>query len=347
MHKKVLVSFFALSLACFIIACTPHDVTAQGNLSLTFYGDPDCEACVYRENIVKIFVSTHTDVQATYFLEQYYSNATLWLALMAHLQQLGNQTPSIPALVLNNSGRILVWYEGNITDANLEAWLAGTPYMQNLLWVSFFSGLLVGIAPCLLLLMSVLGTTLVMVEQRSKFLAISTGLILGIIIAYLAVSAAFLALLTVVGVFLYFKYIFAGILITIGIWQIVEFKSERSIAFGTPQKVKDLLKGFIEKRSGTYAFLLGILFAFVKIPCFGGVFLSLLYDAWLDPFLAYYIVIYFTGMLLPIVILLIALRVGMQPARFNAFREKYRPHLRLLSGAILIVLTLVLLFFPL
>ncbi|HME55284.1 MAG TPA: cytochrome c biogenesis protein CcdA [Candidatus Lokiarchaeia archaeon] len=347
MHKKVLVSVFALSLVCFIFACTPHDATAQKNLSLTFYGDPGCEACVYSENIVRIFVSTHSEVQATYFLEPYYSNATLMLALLAHLKQLSNQTASIPALVLNKSGSILVWYEGNITEANLEAWLGGTPYVQNLLWVSFFSGLIVGVAPCLLLMASVLGTTLVMVEQRSKFLAISTGLILGIIIAYLAVSAAFLALLSVVGLFLYFKYIFGGILITIGIWQIVEFKSQRSIAFGTPQKVKDLLKTFIEKRSGTYAFLLGMLFALVKIPCFGGVFLSLLYDTWLDSFFAYYIVVYFAGMLLPIVILLVALRIGVQPARFNAFREKYRPHLRLLNGVVLIVLTFVLIFFPL
>lgn len=299
---------------------------------------------MYRENVVKNFVSFHPEVNATYVIQPYYSNASLLAAVLEYLGDLSNESASIPALVLNNTGTIMVWFEGKITAANLEAWLQGFSNVENGLWVAFFAGLLVGVAPCLLLMASVLGTTLVMVSQRKKYLEICTGLILGIILAHVMISAIFLAFLNIVGIFVYFKYAFAGVLVTIGIWQIVEFKKEKSIIFGTPTKIKGVLRSFIEKQSGVYAFLLGVLFSFVKLPCFGGIFLSLLYDAWLDPLLVYYIVIYFCGMLLPLIILLIALRLGIQPARVNAFREKYRLYLRLLSGAVLIFLTVFLLF---
>jgi cytochrome c biogenesis protein CcdA len=330
-----------------MMAFSVRGVTAQKNRTLTFYGDPNCDACVYRENVVKIFVSLHPDVHATYNMEPYYSNFTLFLILVDYLENLSHQPASIPALVLNDSGRVQVWYEGNITDSNLESWLTNAPYLENMAWIAFFSGLIVGIAPCLLLMMSVLGTTLVMVEERRKYITICAGLILGIVVAYTTVSAIFLALLNLIGLFLYFKYIFGAILITIGAWQIIDFRSEKSIIFGTPKKVKTLIKSFSEKNSGTYAFLLGFLFAFVKIPCFGGVFLGLLYNAWLSAILAVYILLYFAGMLIPIVVLLVALRIGIQPSRVNSFRGKYRPHLRMLSGIVLIVLTLVLLFFSL
>lgn len=345
MRNRTAMSLSIIVIGIFIASFSSQRASAQSEFSVTFYGDPSCSTCINRENVVRSFVSMHPEVNATYMLRLYYSNTTLLLEVLAYLGELSNESASIPAVVLNNTGTISVWFEGSITITNLEAWLEGRSCDENGLWVAFLAGLLVGIAPCLLLMTSVLGTTLVTVGERRKYLEICTGLILGIISAYVVISIIFLGFLSVVGLFVYFKYIFAGVLIALGIWQIVEFKREKSVIFGTPTKVKSILRSFIEKQSGMHAFLLGLLFAFVKTPCFGGIFLSLLYDAWLNPLLLYYIIIYFCGMLLPLIILLIALRVGFQPSTVNTFLEKYRPYLRMISGAVLILLSIYLVLF--
>ncbi|MBN2153480.1 MAG: hypothetical protein JW839_18645, partial [Candidatus Lokiarchaeota archaeon] len=314
MRTRTVATLIATTITGIIIASLPvGTVGAQRELSLTFYGDPGCSSCVYRENVVEDFVALHPEVGVTYVIQPYYSNASLMAALLEYLAGLAGQPASVPALVLNDTGDVEVWFEGSITAANLEAWLQGLTHAEDGLWVAFLAGLLVGVAPCLLLMASVLGTTLVMVGERRKYLEICVGVILGIIVAYALISVIFLQFLSLIGMFAYFKYAFAAVLVAVGVWQIVEFKKEKSAIFGTPAKVKGVLRSFAEKRSGIHAFLLGVLFAFVKTPCFGGIFLSLLYDVWLNPLLVYYILVYFGGMLLPLVALLVAIRVGIQP----------------------------------
>jgi cytochrome c biogenesis protein CcdA len=164
------------------------------------------------------------------------------------------------------------------------------------------------------------------------------------ILAYIFISIIFVFFFQILNVLLFFKYIFAAILIIIGMWQIIESKRDKSIIFGTPARVKTILKDFIEKNSGIYAFSVGIIFVFIKIPCFGTIYLSLLYNLYLNPFLIIYIMFYILGLLLPIITVLILLRLGLESDKINEFRLKYRTYLRILSGAILMTLAILLLF---
>ncbi len=289
------------------------------------------------------FVARHQDVTATYVNGSYLDNTTLINELKDYYSSFDLIILNTPVAVLNNSGKLEALYYENLNSASLESWYTGATQGPITLWESFLFGLAFGGSPCLLLIMSVLGTSLVAVESRKKYLAISFGLILGLIAAYVIISLIFLAFLDLIGIFAYFRYIFGTILLVIGIWQIIEFKKEKSTIFGTPERVKTWLKSFIEKQSGPYAFLLGMLFAFVKIPCVGGIYLTIVYNAWQNPLLIWFVVLYYSGMILPVVILLVALRIGLQSSRINTFREKYRPHLRLVSGIILIALTVYLL----
>ncbi len=332
--------FCALGFGILVFLLPVQCVAAQGGLSLTYYGDHTCSICVEKKQVVQDFVALHAEISASYVDGDW---DTLLQQVKNDYAPLGLTILSLPVVILNNSGNLRVLESENINSGNLETWLAGASIGDVTLWGAFLLGLAFGGSPCLLLIMSVLGTTLVAVEQRKRYLAISFGLILGLISAYAAISVIFLAFLSVIGIFTYFKFIFGGILLVIGIWQIVEFKKEKSTIFGTPDRVKSWLNTFIEKQSGVYAFLLGVLFAFVKIPCIGGVYLTILYSAWQNPLLIFYVLLYYSGMILPVVLLLIGLRVGLQSNRVNTFREKYRPYLRLASGIVLIVLTLFLL----
>lgn len=213
----------------------------------------------------------------------------------------------------------------------------------NLLIV-FISGVVVGVSPCILLMLSVFGTSLILSEKKKKFLQISLGLLSGMTLAYVIISVIFVFFFQILNILSYFKYIFTAFLIFIGIWQILVCKKEKSIIFGTPTKVKTILKDFIEKNSGMYAFLVGIIFVLIKIPCFGSIYLTLLYNLYSNPFLIIYIIFYILGLLFPMITILILIRLGLESNKINDFRLKYRTSLRILSGAVLIALAVLLLF---
>jgi len=129
------------------------------------------------------------------------------------------------------------------------------------IFITFLSGLAVGITPCILLMLSVFGTSVVLTEDKNKFLFISVGLISGMVLAYILVSIIFLPFIEEL---VFISIIFAGVLIFLGFWQIIECKKEQSSIFKTPEKVKTVLHNFIQKNSGYYAFLVGIIFVLIK-----------------------------------------------------------------------------------
>ncbi|MBY8992500.1 MAG: hypothetical protein KGD58_17265 [Candidatus Lokiarchaeota archaeon] len=209
--------------------------------------------------------------------------------------------------------------------------------------IAFVSGLTIGATPCILLMVSAFGTSLILIEEELKFIKIAIGLISGLIFGYILISILFLFFFPFLEVLYLFKYFFAGILILIGIWQIIECKKEDSIIFGTPEKVKKVLKDFIEKKTGFYAFLVGIIFVLIKMPCFGGVYLALIYNLHTNPLLYVFIFVYLVGLVIPIITVLILLRLGLESRKLNDFRLKYRTQLRILSGVIIIFLAFYLL----
>lgn len=211
--------------------------------------------------------------------------------------------------------------------------------------IAFGAGIYVGSTACILLMLTVFGTSLLMIEEKRKYFFISLGLIIGMVVAYLIVTILATFIFGFTDAFFYFRFIFAGILIFIGAWQIIESRKERSLIFKTPEKIKTILKDFMDKNSSFYAFLIGFIFVFVKIPCSAGPYLALLYEIQNDPLLFGYILIYLLGMILPTIIILAAFRVGLGVDEVNDFRLKYRTHLRILSGALLIFLAIYLLIF--
>ncbi|MFX0028479.1 MAG: cytochrome c biogenesis protein CcdA, partial [Candidatus Hermodarchaeota archaeon] len=193
---------------------------------------------------------------------------------------------------------------------------------------------------CILLMLSVFGTSIVLTEEKKKFYFISIGLISGMVFAYILVSIVFLPFIEKLFTI---NIIFAGLLIFLGFWQIVECKKEQSLIFGTPEKVKTVINNFIQKNSGFYAFFVGIIFVLVKIPCFGGIYLSLLANLHRNPLLYLFILAYIIGMLTPIILILTLIRLGLESSKINDFRRKNRTKLRILNGAILIFLAIYLL----
>jgi len=217
--------------------------------------------------------------------------------------------------------------------------------MEINILISFISGLIIGISPCIFLIISVFGTSLILIQEKSKYLKIVGGLISGIVLAYIAISILLFYLISFFNFFYFFRYLFAGVLIFIGIWQLVESKKERSLIFQTPSKVKLIMKSFIEKNSGFYAFTVGIIFIFIKVPCMATIYSALIYNIYSNAYFILCLVMYFVGMLIPMIILFILIRLGLESPRVNEIRLKYRPYLRIISASTLIILAIYLLLF--
>ncbi|MFW9878722.1 MAG: cytochrome c biogenesis CcdA family protein [Candidatus Thorarchaeota archaeon] len=212
--------------------------------------------------------------------------------------------------------------------------------------IAFFAGLAMGITPCILLMLSVFGGSLILTEDKKKFYSVSIGLILGMIVPYIVFSILIINFLLIFQAFHnIIKYFFAGFLIFIGIWQILESRKEQSRIFSTPEKVKTLLRDFIQKNSGLYAFLVGIIFVFIKIPCYDLPFFNIIVATSQNPLFYVFIVVYLIGMIIPIVFLLVLFRLGLESSKINDFRLKYRTYLRIFGGALLIFLSIYLLIF--
>ncbi len=340
---KYFIIFWLIGLIFLVYSSNIH-VHGEEQFSLTFYGIYGCSVCHEKYGIINDFVADHPDINFT----SYWIPLNITIAeYNAKLNALNvTSPPPPPTLILNRSNIISIFYSADITTQKLEYWYSGlTPTETEFtLWIAFVTGLITSLSACMLLLLSVLGTSLTIIESRGKYLMISIGLIAGIIVAYLVVSLLFLLVINALNVITYLKYIFGGILLFLGIWQIIEFKREKSVIFGTSTTIKSKLKDFIEKKSGLYAFLVGLIFAFIKIPCFGAPYLQVLFISLNDPLLGFLISVYLLGLLIPICGVLLAIRVGFQSERINQFRINSRSYLRLLSGCLLITLTLYLFF---
>ncbi|TFF89737.1 MAG: hypothetical protein EU548_06595 [Promethearchaeota archaeon] len=215
--------------------------------------------------------------------------------------------------------------------------------MEVNLLITFLSGLAIGFTPCILLMLSAFGASLVLIEEKSKFIKITLGLLSGFISSYLLISLLFLPWVHLFNS-LIFRIIFSIILIALGIWQIIESKKEDSIIFGTPKKIKNVMKRFIEHNSAIYAFFVGIIFTLVKIPCFSSVYIAIIYNVYQSPILILYIISYIIGVTIPIIGILLLIRIGLEVDTVNNFRLKYRHYLRIVSGIILIFLSVYLLY---
>jgi cytochrome c biogenesis protein CcdA len=319
--------------------------SAEKQRTLVYYGDINCHLCHEAKAIIESFGTQHPDVNITYHMLDMTDIANRTF-LEAAMGQLNITYPQVPALVLNDTESVEVIFYQEISLSNLNYWYDhghlpdDTNPMQDMTtWVAFVSGLVVGASPCVLLILSVFGTSLTMETESKHYLRVASGFISGLLLAYILVSFIFVWLMPVIGIFNSLKYIFGGILLIIGLWQILDMKNENSKIFGTPTKIKEILKNLLSQNSGIASMLLGFIFAMIKIPCFGGIYLSILYSARDSPQLFSYVISYLVGMILPVIGVFLALKFGLMAKSINSFRQEYRPYLRLLSGMLLITLT--------
>jgi len=336
----------------------PGEIQKEDPIEFTYFYTIGCDICEEKTPIINNFTISHPDLL--------YQNVSVDYGILSSKNYFLNYTDSIgyskagtPFVVFNKTG-CYKGLEGNeITAENLEQWYQTVKNLEGSCsfyssrelspWIIFVSGLVTGLSPCVILITAVMSSALLIQQDKSKLAKIFLGFLLGVLMVYLLlswalVSTAQLLLTTVFGMTL--RIIFAIIMFGLGFWYILDAYKEKSKLFSTPEKWKVIFAKWAKTGTFGYAFLLGFIFTFMKLPCVGGIFLALIYNMAQEPSSAISsMMLFYLGLLLPLVILMLILAKGAQTKKIDTLRIKYRPILRIVAGILIIALTIYSLFF--
>lgn len=325
----------------------------ENEVWMEYFYQAGCGICISAEIVIDAFLTNHPEINYSKTEVRYGYNST---EFYAYLDSLGLERAGTPSVVFHKDAYAIILDRYEITNETLEERFT---YMQNYNgttqideglgkitpWLSFFSGFLSGISPCLVLIMAVISPTLSMENLSKKQLSkIFLGLTLGIISMYIILGLAFIGSVEFLQKIFYLdsiKWVLGGLMIGLGIWYILDAFTEKSALFSTPEGIKSKLSDMIRKGNFGYGFLLGFLFTLIKIPCVAGIMVALFLGIAENPvYFTLNLALFYLGLLLPLLLLMFLLLKGTNSEKVKAFRLKFRPYLRILSGLVIIGLTL-------
>ena len=348
---------FSIIYSAISVNAQDDQINLDDQISIEYYSLVDCSVCLEKEQYVDELKLNHPSINLTKYIIDVEENFTQYLD---YTDSLGLGKPTPPLAIFRKGSCVNGLVGEDITLESLEQWyntfeiLEGScPNWQGqeiTPWFAFVSGLITGLSPCVILVTAVISSAVIVQEgKKTKMLPIFAGFTLGILLMYL--------LLGIVVVFTYeflissffgigIRIFFAVLMFLLGLWYIIDAFNEKSKLFSTPKPLKEFVKKMANKGTFFYTLVLGFVFSFLKVPCVGGIMVSLIYGISSNP--ALYVpslILFYVGLLIPLVILMIVLGFGVQTKKINEVRIKYRPIIRIISGLLIIGLTIFSLFF--
>jgi len=218
--------------------------------------------------------------------------------------------------------------------------------------VVLVAGLLAGFNPCLLAVMAFLASlTLSSKGNRTELLKIVGGFCAGIFVMFMVVGMGLLGVIKqqpeIKDTITVLLVVLIGLL---GLWHFYDayhLKVHDRSSFKTSGSFLQLVEGIEHRNTVMVSFLAGAMFSIIKAPCVGAV-----YFAILDMLItqgkiadgAIYLGFYNLGVILPVLILGIMLAFGLSPERVNYLRENRRVEIRIVTGAVLLLLAVLIYF---
>ena len=418
-RKQLVIGFTLILTALFILlpsySASESDPNVPTNESpeivLTFFTNPLCDLCAYKHPVIEDFADTTANVSLEIIEVDWGVDANRSY-FFDYFEALNYSTPAVPIVVFNRTGCIYIVQGEAITSHSLRevhslylahpetcpTWDEGQIPADLSFGFIFFSGVISGLSPCILLITGVLSSTVLSdagkdhttdthekdygkepqkglknededpepksvtpMSSKNEEISASDGLksdpkpkrgigkflsgfVIGILLVYILVSVLIMSTLEVLAATFFgfwFRFIFAALLVGLGLWYVIDAWNENSRLFSTPPRFKEFFKKLINLQSFKSAFLLGLSFSIIKLPCVGAILMALLLNFTADP--GYYLprlVVYFTGVLTPIIVLVGLFLYGYKFIKVEKIRKKYRPWLRAISGLLLIGIAL-------
>jgi cytochrome c biogenesis protein CcdA len=362
------INSFTLLVILSIVLFIPQTSSGQaGSVVVEYFYEDGCLKCARAEPVVGKVVQGYDNIS--------YSKYEIWSdygGLIAYDRMVSEYGIAIvPAVVINH--RVTITYSDyNGNESRLEELLVtgienapqipennsiqpddGENILPELsLPVVLVAGLLAGFNPCLLAVMAFLASlTLSSGGNRIELLKIVGGFCAGIFVMFMVVGMGLLGVIKqqpeIKDTVTLLLVLLVGLL---GLWHFYDayhLKMHDRSSFKTSGSFLQLVGGIEHRNTVVVSFLAGAMFSLIKAPCVGAV-----YFAILDMLItqgkiadgAIYLCFYNLGVILPVLILGIMLAFGLSPERVNDLRENRRVEIRLVTGAVLLLLAVLIYF---
>ncbi len=361
------INSFTVLLLLSIVLFFPITASGQGEVVVEYFYEDGCLNCAGVGPVVDKVIQGYDNI--SYSKYEIYSDYGDIKVYEHMVNEYG--IASVPALVINHQVTI-TYSDYNGDEERLEellvAGIENTPLIpennsvrpvdgKNILPelslpVVLVAGLLAGFNPCLLAVMAFLASlTLSAKGNRTELLKIVGGFCAGIFVMFMVVGMGLLGVIKqqpeIKDTVTLLLVVLIGLL---GLWHFYDayhLKVHDRSSFKTSGSFLQLVDGIEHRNTLMVSFLAGAMFSIIKAPCVGAV-----YFAILDMLItqgkiadgAIYLCFYNLGVILPVLILGIMLAFGLSPERVNDLREKRRIEIRLVTGAVLVLLAVLIYF---
>jgi cytochrome c biogenesis protein CcdA len=211
-------------------------------------------------------------------------------------------------------------------------------------------GLVAGFNPCLLAVIAFMASIAISSKGgRRDLLIIIAGFCSGIFMVYMLFGLSLLDVVKehpeIADNISLFLVVLIGLL---GLWHFYDayyLKKNDHSSFKTPESFIQFIKGMKGKNLLIISLIIGGIFSLIKLPCtigFTFVMVDLLISSGKLAEGLIYLAIFNLGVILPVLILGVLMAFGLSPKKVDDFREKRRIESRLVTGAILLFMALLL-----
>ena len=360
-------SFTLLVLLSIVLFCPITASGQSGEVVVEYFYEDGCLSCSGAEPVVDKVVQGYDNISySKYEIWSDYGDMKVYDRMVSEYG-----IASVPAVVINH--QITITYpDYNGDEKRLEellvAGIENAPHIPEnnsiqpadggnilpelSLPVVLVAGLLAGFNPCLLAVMAFLASlTLSAKGNRTELLKIVGGFCAGIFVMFMVVGMGLLGVIKqqpeIKDTITLLLVVLVGLL---GLWHFYDayhLKVHDRSSFKTSGSFLQLVEGIEHRNTVMVSFLAGAMFSIIKAPCVGAV-----YFAILDMLItqgkiadgAIYLGFYNLGVILPVLILGIMLAFGLSPERVNDLRENRRVEIRLVTGAVLLLLAVMIYF---
>ncbi|MBP1929069.1 cytochrome c biogenesis protein CcdA [Methanolinea mesophila] len=346
-----------------ILPGSPIEPVVDGKVVVYFFYNQDCSECTHTLPFVQDYARTHPDVIVRFYdIKDSPENRALFSRFN---QEYAAGFVAVPAAFVGPY--VLEGYEQVTGELDLKvqettALVAGnltpevTPTPQGpgqgrsqVLTIPLVIGaaLVDGINPCAFSVLIFLLLTIMSLGSRRKMLEVGTSFIVAVFVFYFLSGLGLFTAIQISGVSQAISVVAAFIAIAAGVLSFRDaFRKEGGPALAIPESRKGMIERFARVGSVPAAFVLGILVGMFELPCTGGIYLAILSLLSQEmtlmqglPLLLLYNLIF----ILPLVIILAVVAYGISAERLETWRVEKRRTVRILMGAVMIGLGILLL----
>jgi cytochrome c biogenesis protein CcdA/glutaredoxin-related protein len=328
----------------------------DGKPVVYFFFNHNCGECLKTLPFIEEFDAAHPDVMV-FYVDVMESDENLAL-FKAFKDYYGASFVPVPSVFVGNitlsgteeiTGGLGEAVNGTLSALPTPAPSSRLPEGAELtLPLVIASALVDGINPCAFSVLIFLLVTIVSLESRRKMLAVGSVFICAVFTFYFLSGLGLFAVIQSAGISRLISIIAAIVALAAGVISVLSVfgQGNGQSILSIPESKKGIINRYITKASIPAAFIVGLLVGMFELPCTGGIYLAIL--SLLSTRMTAmegipYLLVYNFFFVLPLIVILGICTYGLPVERLEEWRIGSRKAVRVIMGALMIFLGIILL----